>query len=264
MNHAIFQYSDYKTYLRDLSAARRGFRSRMAEAASCQNAFISQVLNGKRELSLEQAEATGRYLGHRPNEQKYFLLLVEYSRAGTESLRSFFSKQLQEVRDREFVLKDRIKSEKKLTNTEQSIYFSCWYFAAIHISISTSSAHTKTALAEQLKLPMKTVSEALAFLQSIGLIQDHKGHYSPTIKSLHLGTDSPFLKLHHVNWRLQAIEAINDGSEDLHYSSVISLSRQDALKVKRLLVQTIEQVKSEVRGTVPEQPLCFNLDFFEI
>src|SRR5258708_7490388 len=98
----IFDYIDYKQYLADtirkLPLKGHGFRSRMARAAGCRVAFISQVLNGRLHLSLEQAEAINVLLEHPSDEGDFFLLLIQYGRAGSRALQERLKSQIDRFR----------------------------------------------------------------------------------------------------------------------------------------------------------------------
>ena len=52
--------------------------------------------------------------------------------------------------------------------------------------------------------------------------------------------------------------------EDLHYSTVVTLSEQDFRKIKESLLQTIEEARETIRKS-PEEKLCsFCVDFYEL
>lgn len=89
---SIYDFRDYKSYLQERSAEkglRSGFKSDLARASGCNSAYISSVLGGKAQLSLEQAERVCPFLGLGKDEAHYFLLLVQKSRAGTAPLTKF-------------------------------------------------------------------------------------------------------------------------------------------------------------------------------
>src|SRR4051812_19263358 len=101
---SVFDFNNYKAFLQHLedhrSAVRRGFRSRLAEALACQNAYISQVLNGSANFSPEQGLKIANFLGINAGETRFFLVLIEHARAGTRELRDFYQRDLDEMRDR--------------------------------------------------------------------------------------------------------------------------------------------------------------------
>ena len=100
-NKTIFEFDDYKAYLKHFSARRpkggRGFRAEIARCASCQTAYVSQVLNSNANFSLEQAQALNKLLLHNKEEGQYFLLLVQFHRAGSRDLRSHFQDLINEA-----------------------------------------------------------------------------------------------------------------------------------------------------------------------
>ena len=55
-----------------------------------------------------------RFLGHATDEAHYFLLLIQHERAGTPSLRRYFSEQIEQVHLKRLVLKERVGVSKTL------------------------------------------------------------------------------------------------------------------------------------------------------
>src|ERR1700733_4662067 len=104
MTKSVLEFNDYKGFIREIGKARselqRGFRTRLAEAAQCQSAFVSQVLNTSAHFSLEQGLRIARFLNLDKEESQFFILLLEENRAGTEDLRDFFSGQLDLLREK--------------------------------------------------------------------------------------------------------------------------------------------------------------------
>lgn len=80
-----------------------------------------------------------------------------------------------------------------------------------------------------------------------------------------MGADSPLISKHHQNWRLQAMQSFARRSgESLHYSSAVTLSAEDCVRVKEKIVALINDVKTVVRDSKEETLRCFALDFFEV
>jgi hypothetical protein len=80
-----------------------------------------------------------------------------------------------------------------------------------------------------------------------------------------LEKESPFIIKHHTNWRLKAIQSFEQESErELHYTSVISLSQSDVLKLKTLFVNSIDKYNEIVRPSKEEACYCLCLDFFKV
>lgn len=84
----IFSYLQYKNYLSDYLSALpnggHGFRSKLAQACGCRLSYVSEVFHRHANFSLEQAESINDLLRHTPEECDYFLLMVNFERAGSD------------------------------------------------------------------------------------------------------------------------------------------------------------------------------------
>ena len=259
---SVFEYLDYRKFLAH-STQERGQRSRMAEAIRCDNAYLSRVLKGKADLNLEQAELASRQLAMNEDELHFLLLLVQLNRAGTADLKIYFKRQIQALHEKRLSLKNRLQYKKKLSHEDQSTYYSAWYYSAIHVMISIPAFQTKEALATSLNLTPRKIAKVLEFLTQHGLAQEHQGKFQVRTTSIHLGNDSPMISKHHTNWRMRAIDAIDsEEGNDLHYSSVVSLSREDVPKLRALLVKAIEDARAIIKPSKDEVALCYCVDAF--
>ena len=266
--NAIYDYRDYKKYLVDFieknKGRAKGTRSALAKAAGCQTAYVSQVLNGRAHFSLEQADAINGFCVHTEEEGEYFLLLVQHARAGTESLRKSLLGQIKRRVERQLNLKNRIGLEDALSEKDQMVYFSQWDYAAVHALLSVKGHRTAEALASTLRLSITRVTRILDFLTSKGLAaRGDGGEYSIGTTRIHIGTDSPMITHHHTNWRLRAIHSLNRNlDDDTHYSSVVTVSADDAEKLRKMITDFILELKGVIRKTNPEGLHCINIDFF--
>jgi uncharacterized protein (TIGR02147 family) len=269
MKDSIFDYRDYKKYLRDFISSQpskgRGLKSGIANAVQCQTAYVSQVLNGHAHFSLEQADKINKLFSHSKDEAKFFILLVEHQRAGTASLREYFQHEIEIELQKRLVIKNRVQSQKNLTLQEQAIYYSAWYYVAIYVAISLPTFQDKQILSKYFGLSMTKVTEILDFLETTGLIKHEKGKYTIGTTQLHLATGSPFSPQHHSHWRHQAIRSLNrDQGLDLHYSTVVTISDEDVIKIKSILVKTIENTDQIVRDSKESSIHCLAMDFFRL
>jgi uncharacterized protein (TIGR02147 family) len=267
---SIFSFRDYKLYLKAIQKITphngRGFRARLSRAIRSQSAYVSQVLNGSAHFSLEQACALNQYLEHSRNEARFFICLVEYSRANTPELKMHFRELLQELIDTDLNLKKQFGIKDVLSVEEQSVYYSNWIYAAVHIATTINALSTSKAIAECLGLPPGQVSEILTFLKRSKLVVESlPGHFRVGNGRIHIGTDSKLVSQNHINWRIQAINSMErDYNKDFHYTSVVSLSHDDVLKIKTDLVNYVKQFNSVVEGSAEETLQCINLDFFSL
>lgn len=265
---SVFDSTDYRQYL-ELKAGgadrRTGIKAQIAKALRCQPTYVSQIFGGKADLSIEQAESLNEHFGHSKEESHYFLLLVQRERAGTKSLERYFEAQLQEIRDKRLVLTQRLGAKERLSDLDQATYYSSWVYAAVHIAVTIQGLRSREALAGHLALPIAKVTEVLDTLMAMGLVEKSDAGYTSARQQIRLGNDSKNILRHHTNWRLQAAESLDrEQLTDLHYSGVVSLSRDDVVKIKSLLLDAIQRAQSIVRDSNEEELCAIAVDWFSM
>ncbi len=270
MEKTLFEYTDYKEYLYDWIAGRkgggRGIKVKIATHLKCHNAYISQVLNGTAHFSLEQGERLLSFLDLGPPEGRFFILLLQYARAGTPTLRSFFQSEIDSLLDQRQILRKRFTFQNHLSRENQAVYYSSWMYMAVHLSVSLPGCDKPQSLASYLSLPREKVLEILDFLSAVGLVKENsRGGWEMGQSTMHLGTDAPMLSKHHINWRLKGLQSIERGNpQSLHYSSVITVSATDLPRVKEVLIAAIQTVRNIVRDSENEKIACYSIDCFEL
>jgi uncharacterized protein (TIGR02147 family) len=231
----------------------------------CQTAFLSQVLHGHPQLSLEAGEKLNPSLGHSKDEAAFFLLLVQYARAGTEGLREFFRAQMREIVARRESLKERLTSSREVSHEDYSTYFSSWTYSAIHTFLTVPPFQTKASILRELKIPPETATKVLEFLVDRGLANQKGDHYSVGSFHFHLGNDTAVVARHHTNWRLRAIDSFErELKGDLHYSSVVSLSAKDAERLKVFLQECLSESRKIIEPSKEECLFGFCIDYFRL
>ena len=268
MAATVFEFTHYKPYLAqalDTSGEKRGARSRLARALGCGSAFVSQVLQGEAHFSLEHGILIQEFLKHDEAEAHFFMLLLQKDRAGTSRLAQYFEKQLEDIRQRRQSISERVGQSDRLSEAEQVTYYSHWYFAAVHVLTSIPTLVSKADYARALGLSVATVSRALDFLVSAGLVLFENGGWRISSKRIHLEKNSPMIARHHANWRWQAIQSLEEPHhDDLHFSGVWTLGRQDIQKIREILLQAIERTEPVLRAAPEEVGYGIGIDFFRV
>lgn len=265
----IFEYKDYRDYLKGrlkvLPTGGWGARVKLAKAIPCQVGYLSQVLNGKADFSIQQAYSVNQFLSHNDEESHFLMLLLQLERSGSHPLKKYFQTQIDSALGNRQILKNRFKNQPSFSDENQQIYFSKWYYAAIHAILSIPKFQTKESLIRLLNLSPKIISSTLDFLTQSGLANKVDDKFIPINTSFHLSDTSPLITQHHVNWRTKSINSItSDNKENLHYSSVVTLSQSDYFKIKNILISNIAEIKKIISGSPPEIPSVFSLDFFDL
>ncbi len=268
MDKSVFDFKHYKAYVRARTGAegrKTGVKSALAKALGCQPTYLSHVLHDKAELSLEQAEKLNEFFAHGKEESRYFFLLVQKDRAGTKTLAAHFQEELDEILRRRMILNRRLEFGETLNEQSQGVYYSSWIYAAVHIALTVPELRTREAIAAYLHLPVKRVTDVLEFLCAVGLAVARGGHFETGTAHVRLGRDSHNIVRHHANWRTQALEALDrERITDLHYSGVVSLSREDLARVKELLLEDVTRSQGVVKDSREEELCAVCLDFFQL
>ena len=266
----VFTFSDYKAYLSSVEDTRksfeRGFRTKLASAIGCQSGFVSNVLNGDAHFSSEQITGIARFLNLKSPEQKYLYTLLQFARAGTKDLQNFIQAELTLLRDEYLNIKKRVGDSKALSESDQSVYYSSWHYTAVHLLTTIPGYQTAERIAEGLNLPYAVVNKILLFLVQTGiLVENKKGELEAGNVLIHLNRESPHIRQHHTNWRVAAIQSLAlENADDLHYSTISTLSRADAEKLKAEMVRMIESYVETVKPSKEEEMVGFTLDFFRL
>ena len=135
----------------------------------------------------------------------------------------------------------------------------------VHIALTIPELQTLPALAEHLNISKTRLGTILEFLCLTGLAKKEASHFTVGDVQVRLGNSSPNIIKHHANWRQQAIESLErETLSDLHYSGVVSISEQDALKIKDQTLKFIQDSLKTIRASKEEKLFCLNLDFFDM
>lgn len=237
----------------------------MARALNCQPTYITSVLYGAANLSLEQAEALNSFFAHTKEESQFFLLMVSRDRAGTQSLKVHFQEQCDQILKARLVLTKRLGQQNPLNEQSRGQFYSSWHYLAVQIALTIPEYQDHDSLAKALDLPPNLVAEVLQFLCETGLVEKRGSKFFPTATQIRLGNDSHHIRKHHTNWRIKALESLDRESlNDLHYSGVVSLSEVDVVRIKDTLLKQLKENLKVIADSKEQKLYVLNLDFFNL
>jgi transcriptional regulator with XRE-family HTH domain len=268
MEDLIFTFMDYKKYLRSAikqaPRAGHGLRQKLAEAMQIQPTYLSQVLNGDRDLSIDQGVLLAEHLLLTPEEAEFLLLLINRGRAASAKSRQFFDRLLEERREEYVTVKNRLKIESELSEEDRATYYSDVVYGAVHMAVTIPSLRSLPLLAARLRVPVERAREVLEFLRGCGLVEQIGNQFVPGKTSLFVDRSSPHVVAHHRNWRLKALENAAARSQDnYHVTFGLTLSAKDAQLIRQRLADVIEEIGETVKASPEEKLMGFCLDFFE-
>lgn len=265
---SIWDFTEYRPYMTEKLGAegsRNGLRKQLAAAIPVHTTFVSQVLKGRAEFSLEQAEAINTFFGHTEDESDYFLLLLLKARAGTKGLKERFEKKLRELRDSRMNIKARLDVQSEASPQDRERFYSSYLYGAIHVLSAIPKLKTPAAIAESLRLPRAQVQDIVEFLLRIGVLKEERGLLAPGSRHMHLGNESELILKHHANWRLHTLTNLQYlNKDDLHYSACMTLSQDDAFRVKDSILDNLKTNMSIVAASPEDVGYVMSFDFYKL
>lgn len=170
----VFDYVDYRAFLRDLYQSRKAADARfscrfIAQRVGFRSAsYFTQVLNGRVGMTTEMALRFAAFLKLEPKEADYLELLVLHQRAKTVKERRRYLEKLGAFRE----------SRADLVPPEHYEYFAKWYHAAVRelLHIRPFDGDAK-ALGKALRptIPAAKAQESIDLLLRLGFARKAKG-----------------------------------------------------------------------------------------
>lgn len=264
----IFDFINYKEFTRSKVAfypkKGHGIYRKLGLHIGLNSVAISQVFKGQRELTLEQALGVCEFFNLTPLEQEYYLLMVQYERAGNHKLKKVFLNKLNEIQTKSQNLKNRLIHSQEVTLEAKSIYYSHWVYSGVRITSSLEDGQTIEQLAEKLDLPLSDLVEIMEFLIENGLCKRVDNKYTTGVGMTHLDALSPLAVSHHHNWRIKAMEKMTvKDQEQVFYTIPVSISKTDLKNVRKKIVGFIEEINKIVQPSPAETVACLNIDWFK-
>jgi uncharacterized protein (TIGR02147 family) len=263
----FFTYNHYRDILHDHFADDSkswGAVTRWSEAIACQRSHLSRVMSGQKDLSAEQALATCEFLKLTEAETEFFLLLVERERAGTKAYRDRILAKVRKIKAEREDLARRINQDRIGVQEQELLYYSAWYWSALHIAVNIPELQTVESLSQKFQLPPALVESCLNKLEEFGLIAKDRNRWKFASASVYLPKTSPLAALHHQSWRQRAVlDAQTTLTQNLHFTMVQSISRADFDKIKARLLSVIDEYAATAGPSEPEMLISFVCDFYE-
>ncbi len=244
----------------------RGFYATMAKAIRVHPTHITHVFKGEKELTVEQAQNLGLFLKFKEIELDYLIHLVLLVRAGTEELKLHFEKKLENLKQESQNLGAYIAPEDTLSAQDKFIFYSRWYYAVILQLCSMEDYGSSETICQKLPLAQDIVEEALRFLLEKKIITvDDQGQIKRNHPNIHLESSSEIVWELHKTWRLKSLEHHKRKFEqNIFYSASVSVSKKDAILIKKKIRELIKDIVEIAKETKPEVIMGLGIDWFDV
>lgn len=265
----IYEHDDYRALIRariaQMPREGHGQLRELAKALRISPTLISQILNGAKNLTEEQACFAAEFFGFNDHETKFFLNLVLRERAGHHRLKKLYEKELSRLRTESRKMKHKFNLGQELSEEAQAVYYSNWLYTAVHMLSSIERRQSVAAIADYLGVSRPRVAEVVRWLASQGLCKEEGGKVIPGPVTHYLDRDSLIAPRHHSNWRQKAIEAMADITEDdFFFTAPFTVSEKDWKQLRADLAELVSSLSKRVASTDPETLVAINVDLFRV
>jgi len=267
----LYNYLNYKNFIKDQIKSSptkgRGEYGRMAKAMQISSTLVSQIFNGDRELSLEQAFLISDYLNLSFDEREYFELLVLKERSGLKKQKDAYLEKIRTIQEKNKSFKKFVKPKNlELSKDDELVYYTEWIHASIRLLSELKEFQSLEALSKKLKVDLDVVRRSAEFLNRVGLVEYKNGLVTGLKNNLHQEKDSSLTLLRQQTWRMKALENFQrKDKNDYFFNALMTIEEKQFDKIKEILAEAVGQI-GEQMGEVksPKKMLCLNIDFFGV
>lgn len=270
-------YSDqhYKEFLKNYLKENnyKGIVTDLAKKCGCDRTYLSQVINGKAELTTDHMLFLCQNLSLTEDETAFMMLRLMRDRSSLIEVRNSLNEKIKKILLEHNLLSKKVKTDSKYSS-ESLIKpeFKISYYSEIHyglIHIMTSTPHGVTIneiydrLPDGLKISKEKISEIVDGLAANNLIIKQQDRYKHKSSDLYLDIGSPLNYTNHLNWRIKAAER-HQTKQDIHYTNVFSVSKKDVAKLRFQIIELIKDQRKQISESGSEDVCVFCCDFFKV
>jgi uncharacterized protein (TIGR02147 family) len=244
----IFEYSDYREYLKDYYHVRKGqpggfsLRTFARKAKFPSHTHLQYVMDGKRNLSQKTLVKLILALELATDQARFFQSLVFFNQAKSSEEKTFHHTRLLE--------EDPRRTLKSLEGAQFQL-FGQWYHSAILEMVSLKDFHGQAKWIASHLVPSITpaqAEESLRLLLEAGFLRRSINGFVPMDPAITTGDEvlSQLVRSYHLEMMRLATRAMDDlPAEDRDISAVcFAIKAGDFSKVKRQIQQMRKQLRS--------------------
>jgi len=264
----VYIHNTYKDFFRTFIADQntRGIISQIAAACGCDRTYLSQVLNGKADLTPDHLIQFCESWGIGESDSDYLLLLLLRDRSSSLKARKFLDARVKQAKTEALTLSNKVvgkEKPKEIREELRALYYSSWIYGAVHILTSIPEFQTTSAIAQKLSVQPLTINQTLKDLVEMGVVKSEKGRYTHVGGDIYLPRQSAQISAHHLGWRMKSVERACEKG-DVHYTLTFSVSSDDVEKLRLQIIDLIEAQRRIVRASGCETACVFCVDFFAL
>lgn len=265
---SVFEFENYrgflKAYIKSQGPKSYGWKGRMAEALSISSSLVSQIFSEQKTLTSEQASDLCDFIGLSEIESEYLHILVDLDRSSHFRFQQKLKRKLLKLKQTSHKIGKRVPRTKELSDEEKAIYYSSWLYTGMRNLSALENINSLEDISQQLKINPQSLREHMSFLLKRGLIINDQGQLTYGTASTHVDKESPFVNQHHHNWRVQALQRMEEkNNKHIFFTSPMSLSKEAYDEICEMIPNFIQKVMDTSSPSKSEKTACLNIDWFE-
>ena len=261
---SIFISKNVAVFVRDQFKLRSkngfGEAAKLAQFLRVHPTYLSQILKGEKSFTEDHAISIAGYFNLNALETDYLMLMIQLERAGTTAHKNYLEEKKKSLLDQSQQLKNRLIQRASISPEFQQRYYSDWIYSASRLATLIPEVNTLHTISQFLDVPEANLKKILSFLVEANLLTLENGKYNAGNASTFIEGESPLIKMHHTNWRMKAMAS----SRSLHYTSPMTLSTEDFIQIREMLMETINSIKKRLDPSPSEEMVCLNIDWFPV
>lgn len=259
----VYQYDDYRAFLKDAYAEKKGrvpglTYKDVAEAVGFQSCgYFTQIIKGKTNITLERVHGFAEYFGLNKTETDFFEALVLFNQARTHNEKRMHYEKMISFR----------KATVTALDAQQYEFFTNWHYTAIREILNIyrfKGDYEELAGFVHPAISAEQAKDAVSTLEKIGLVaKSDEGVYSLTQKHIRSQfSQSPA----HVNYIANSLEIARKSidsvpKEERQLSSVtISVSPQGYEEITAELQACRDRIR-EIAGKHSDASRAYQFNF---
>lgn len=253
----VFAYHLYTSFLKDffkyLNSGKLMNLRDLATKAGVTASFLSLVSNGKRVPSLENIQRISLALGLSKEERRAVELLYQIGESPVDQIRQESLEELQSFKHYQNENQKEIEAYR---------YLSKWYFVAVReLTQMTGYRHEALWIRQALgkSITISQAEEAMAFLESAGLIESKGGQFVATAKSIRC--DEGVYKLSLGAFYRQIFDLASQSIDQIprserHLAShTFCFSKKNFEKIRKILDKALDHIEDAEKSNTDKESL---------
>lgn len=269
MNKSVYEFTDYKLFIRANCQARRWPLKRLAERCRLQPPFLSKVLRHDIHLNDQQLDAIAAAFELDSEHAEYLHLLWRANRASYHEARRMLLDKVRRIRAEKMDLTKSLHERTKVISEAQAsklpLYYSDERCQALHMGLLIKKFQREPKLLAQcLGLTSTQLERCLSLLVAMGFVAESDGLWLSLQPSVHLRNDDPMARANHRMWRMRALVNDSHSAEAYRLSATIAASKVEYDELRESLKLVIAQHGHRIETTEADLLYQVNIDLFDL